>query len=203
MVWSVSFGNTSNKGINHEIELTFRHDEWSDKVNSLYIKYRLIPGDVNSEKVSCKYCILSGMESQELYACCRQDIHVRIYKNIPTKEARKRLIAQLVEGQAKVIYDNRTRERYLDRQYNRAMRRQSKENYNLHQALPDYFKKKRADAIDTIRNYELRSGLLGSFTYTVQKKYLWVFKFQAGQTMKIKHRKTSKVIPAAPHWLST
>ena len=49
------------------------------------------------------------MESHGLYVRWRQDIHVQIYKNFPTKEARDNLIAQLVEGQAKVIYDNYAR----------------------------------------------------------------------------------------------
>ena len=74
----------------------------------------------NTEKVSCKYYILSGMESQELYVRCQKDIHVRIYTNFPTNKARDNLIAQLVEGQAKVIYDNCTREIAEDDQYDRA-----------------------------------------------------------------------------------
>ena len=65
------------------------------------MKHHLIPGDVTSEKVSCEYYILSGMESQELYICWRQDIHVRIYNNFLTEEARNSLIAQRNEGHAK------------------------------------------------------------------------------------------------------
>ena len=86
------------------------------------MKHQLIPGDTTSEKVSCKFYILSGMESRELYVRWRQDIHVRIYKNFPTEQAQDNLIAQLVEGQAKAIYDNRTREISEDTRYNRAER---------------------------------------------------------------------------------
>ena len=49
------------------------------------------------------------------------------------------LIAQLVEGQAKVIYDNCTREILEDTQYDRATR-QSDANYVIHQASDRYKK---------------------------------------------------------------
>ena len=78
------------------------------------MKHHLIPGDVSSEEVSYEHYVLSGTESRELYVRWRQDIHVRIYKNFPTNEARKSLIVQLVEGQAKAVYDNHMRETSWD-----------------------------------------------------------------------------------------
>ena len=54
MVCLVSFGNTSNRGNNHEIALLFRRDEWSDKVKYLSTKHHLVSGDVTLEKVSCE-----------------------------------------------------------------------------------------------------------------------------------------------------
>ena len=71
------------------------------------------------------------MESQELYVRWQQDIHVWIYTNFPAKQARDNLIAQLLEGQAKVIYDNCTQEILEDTQYDRAAQ-QSDENYDIH-----------------------------------------------------------------------
>ena len=131
------------------------------------MKHHLSPGDVDSEKASCKYYILSGMESRELHVCWWQDIHVRIYKNFPTEEAQNNLIAHLIEGQVKeVIYDNHTREIAEDDQYDWAAR-QSAANYN-HLKLTDvYRKKKRKDAMDNIHNYVFWSGLMCNFTYTI------------------------------------
>ena len=57
-------------------------------------------------------------------------------------EARDNLIAQLVEGQAKVIYDNLTREISEDTQYDSAAR-QSDANYATHQRS-DWYRNKNA-----------------------------------------------------------
>ena len=179
---SVSFKNTKN---NDEIALTFKRDSWKDPAKTLYMKHHFIPGDTDSEKVSCKCYILSGIESWELYVCWRQDIHVWIYENFPTKQARDNLIAQLVEGQAKVIYGNCIREILENTQYDRATR-QSDASYVIHQTSDRYQKKKHEDAMETIRNYVFGSGTLGNFTYTIQKWYLRKYKFQPGQAMKIK-----------------
>ena len=62
MARSISFGKTT-KG-DEEIALTFRRDNWGDIAKTIYMKHHLILGDATSEKVSCKYCILSGMEEQ-------------------------------------------------------------------------------------------------------------------------------------------
>ena len=80
------------------------------------------------------------MERHKLYVRWQQDIQVPIYKNFPTKESRDNLIAQLVKGQAKVIYDNRKREISEDTQYDRATR-QSDANYATHQTSDRYRKK--------------------------------------------------------------
>lgn len=69
MVWSVSFGNNPNRDTNHDIALTFGQDEWSGKTKTLYMKHHLITGDVNSKIVSCKYYVLSGIESWKLNIC--------------------------------------------------------------------------------------------------------------------------------------
>ena len=118
MVRSVSFKDKNSD----EVALSFKRDNWKESAKTLYMKQHLIPGDTTSEKVSCKYYILGGMESRELCVRWRQDIHVWIYKNFPTDQTRDNLIAQLVEGQAKVIYDNHTREISEDTQYDRAAR---------------------------------------------------------------------------------
>ena len=133
MVRSVSFKDKNSD----EVALSFKRDNWKDSAKTLDMKYHLIPGDTTLEKVSCKYYILSGMESRELYVRWQQDIHVRIYKNFPTEQARDNLIAQLVEGQAKVIYGNRTREISENTQYDQATR-QSDANYATHQASDRY-----------------------------------------------------------------
>ena len=59
MVRSVSF---KDKNYN-EVALTFKRDNWKETAKTLYMKHHLIPGDTISEKFSCKYYILSGMES--------------------------------------------------------------------------------------------------------------------------------------------
>ena len=128
---------SKDKKNSDEVALTFKRDNWKETAKTLYMKHHLIPGDTTSEKVSCKYYILSGMESRELYVRWRQDIHVRIYKNFPTEQARDNLVAQLVEGQAKAIYDNRTREISEDTRYDRADR-QSDANYVIHQTSDRY-----------------------------------------------------------------
>ena len=61
MVHSVLFKNTEN---NDEVALTFRRDNWKDTARTLCMKQHLIPGDPDSEKVGCKYYILSRMGSQ-------------------------------------------------------------------------------------------------------------------------------------------
>ena len=60
MVRSVLFKDNKT---NDEIALTFKQDNWKDTAKTLYTKDHLIPGDTNPEKVSCKYYILSWMES--------------------------------------------------------------------------------------------------------------------------------------------
>ena len=85
--------------------------------------------------------------------CWRQKIHIRIYKNFPsTKQARDNSIAQLVERQAKVIFDNPTQEISEDTQYDRAVG-QRDANYDIHKTSDRYGKKKRKDAMDTVHNY--------------------------------------------------
>lgn len=76
------------------------------------------------------------------------------------------MIAQLVKGQAKVIYDNQKREIAKDDHYDWAAR-QRKANYNLHKESIWYFKKKYKDDMDASPNYVFGSGLLGNFAYTV------------------------------------
>ena len=112
-------------------------------------------------------------------------VHVQIYKNFSTDQARDNLIAQLVEGQAKVIYGNRTREISEDTQYDQAARL-SDAKYATHQASDRYRKEKGEDAMDIIRNYVFGSGTMGNFIYTIQKRYLHAYKFQTGLKMKIK-----------------
>ena len=95
------------------------------------------------------------------------------------------MIAQLIKRQTKVIYDNRMREIAEDDQYDQAGQ-QSEANYNLPKESAGYLKYKREDDMDTVRIYGFGSGLLGNFTYTVQKRYLHKFKFHTGQSPKIK-----------------
>ena len=121
------------------------------------------------------------MEIRKLYVQWCQDIHTRIYKNFPIKEARNSLIAQLVEG-----YDNQMRKIAAKNHYNQAAR-QSEANYDLYKLTAGYLKKKREDAMNTIHNYVFGSVLLINFTYTVRKRYLHKFKLQAGQSMKLKN----------------
>ena len=40
--------------------------------------------------------------------------------------------------------------------------------------------------MDSIQNFMFGLGLLGNFTYTVRKRYMQEFKFEAGQSMKVK-----------------
>ena len=92
----VRTGSFKDKKNSDEVALTSKRDNWKESAKTLYMKHQLIPGDTTSEKVSCKYYILSGMERRELNVRWRQDIHVRIYKNFSTEQARDNLIAQLV-----------------------------------------------------------------------------------------------------------
>ena len=63
MVRSVSFKDKNSD----EVAFSFKRDNWKDSANTLYMKHHLISGDTTSEKFSCKYYILNGMESWELY----------------------------------------------------------------------------------------------------------------------------------------
>ena len=99
--------------------------------------------------------------------------------------SRNSLVAQLVEEQAKVIYDNRMREIDQDQTYRRAAR-QSDVNYEMYKTTPPYLQGKREDALDTIRTYVFGTRDPGTFAYTQQICYMQEFKFQANHAMKIK-----------------
>ena len=153
------------------VAVMFKGAEWGEDSESFYIKYKiLLLGVDDSEKASCDYYIFSGLESKELYVRWRKDVHIRVYNNFPIKEARGILIAELVFGEAKAIYndDPTMTEITNDRTFMRSIF-QSDDNYLLFKASDRYIKGERENTFDTIQNFVFGIGDLGNFSYTYQK----------------------------------
>ena len=71
------------------------------------IKHRLDATEKESEKVQCKYYILTGKEPKELYILWRKEIDTKIKLHFPTEEALTKVVKKLIEGDAKQVFERK------------------------------------------------------------------------------------------------
>ena len=176
----MSFSQTAYNSKHPDVPICFKADEWEDDQGKSYIKHRLDPDDLTSEKVSCAYYILKGTESKELYVRWRMEIDTKVCKNFTTEDARIKVVAQLMDGQAKRVYEKRSQEIAGNDEFDRLSatgRRLTDSTYTTHQGTDTFKEKVRDSCLDAIRDNVFGTRKSGKYAYIFQKRYMQQYKF--------------------------
>jgi len=176
----MSFSQTAYDSKHPDVPICFKADEWEDDQGKSYIKHRLDPADLTSEKVSCAYYILKGTESKELYVRWRRDIDTKVCKNFATEDSRIKVVVQMMDGEAKRVYEKRSRDIVADIEFDRVTatgRRLTGSNYTTHQGTDDFKKIVRESCLEAIRDNVFGTGKSGKYAYVFQKRYMRQYKF--------------------------
>jgi len=185
----MSFSQTAYNSKHQDVPICFKADEWEDDQGKSYIKHRLDPDDLTSEKVSCAYYILKGTESKELYVRWRMDIDTKVCKNFTTEDSRIKVVVQMMDGEAKRVYEKKLRDVAADIEFDRVTatgRRMTDSAYTTHQATDAFKKTARNACLDAIRDNVFGTGQSGKYAYVFQKRYMRQYKFnQAHDQVKV------------------
>ena len=176
----MSFNQTAYNSKHPDVPICFKADEWEDDQGKSYIKHRLDPEDLTSEKVSCAYYILKGTESKELYVRWRIDIDTKVCKNFLTEDSRIKVVVQMMDGEAKRVYEKRSRDIAGNIEFNRTNttgRRMTNNAYTTHQGTDAFKKTVRRACLDAIRDNVFGTGKSGKYAYVFQKRYMSQYKF--------------------------
>ena len=201
----MSFSQTAYNSKHPDVPICFKADEWEDDQGKSYIKHRLDPDDLTSEKVSCAYYILKGTESKELYVRWRMEIDTKVCKNFTTEDARIKVVAQLMDGQAKRVYEKRSQEIAGNDEFDRLSatgRRLTDSTYTTHQGTDTFKEKVRDSCLDAIRDNVFGTRKSGKYAYIFQKRYMRQYKFsQTHDKVKIywlRLKELNKYLPYFP-----
>ena len=177
----MSFSQTAYNSKHQDVPIfCFKADEWEDDQGKSYIKHRLDPDDLTSEKVSCAYYILKGTESKELYVRWRMDIDTKVCKNFNTEDSRIKVVVQMMDGEAKRVYEKKNREVVADSEFDRLSatgRRLTDSTYTTHKETDAFKKQVRESCLDAIRDNVFGTGKSGKYAYVFQKRYMRQYKF--------------------------
>ena len=172
----VSFNLTNKTAYNSKhpnVPICFKADEWDEDQGKSYIKHRLDPADTTSDKVSCAYYILKGTESKELYVRWRMDIDNKVCKNFISEDSRSNVIIQMMDNEAKNVFNIRAREIAIDFEFDRLTpvnaQRRTDDSYNAYKLTDDFKKAIRQACLNAIRDMVFGTGKSGKYAYVFQK----------------------------------
>ena len=143
-------------------------DEWDEDQGKSYIKHRLDPADTTLEKVSCAYYILKGTKSKELYVRWRMDIDNKVCKNFISEDSRSNVIIQMMDNEAKNVFNIRAREIATDIEFDRMNpggTRMADNTYITHKLTDDFKKVGREACLNAIRDMVFGTRKSGKYAY--------------------------------------
>ena len=134
------------------------------------------------------------------------DIDNKVCKKFTTEDSRSNVIVQMMDNEAKNVFNIRAREVAVDVEFNRLTAitgaRRTDDSYTAHKLTDDFKKAVREACLNAIRDMVFGTGKSGKYAYVFQKRYMRQYKFnQSNDKVKdywLRLKELNKYLPYFP-----
>ena len=102
-------------------------------------------------------------------------IENKVYTNFYMEDERDKVIIQIIDDEAKIIFNKRSKEIAVDQEFDRikpTLTQMTDNQYTAHVATDNYKKVVRASCLDAIRDMVFGTGKSRRYAYVFEKRYM-------------------------------